>query len=363
MDTLSHTGFPMSMLDESLVAPRNTIPGTSGEIVPETSAVFLVQATFINGGLLLTFLGQHNCMDGFGQGYILSLLSRACHQQLFSNEELQSGNLSRRDIIPLLKEASEAPQELNFEPVQSPATSTATSEPTAAPAAPPQCVWAHFSFSADALNNLKSLATATLPSGASYISTDDALSAFVWQTVTRARSHRLAPEQKCQFARAVNVRKHLNIPSGFPGQVQNMTYNTSTTKELSHEPLGIHASQLRERLDPKTSTLAHDTRALATEINNTENKSTINFIGSFDLSKDIMLSSWAGLDCYDLDFNLGLGKPQAVRRPQFVPFESLAYLMPRKRDGEIGLAICLRDEDLQQIKVDKEFTKYAVYIG
>ena len=56
---------------------------------------------------------------------------------------------------------------------------------------------------------------------------------------------------------------------------------------------------------------------------------------------DIMLSSWAKLDCYELDFNLGLGKPDSVRRPQFAPVESLIYLMPKTLDGEIVVGICL----------------------
>ncbi len=77
----------------------------------------------------------------------------------------------------------------------------------------------------------------------------------------------------------------------------------------------------------------------------------------------MMLSSWAKYDCYDLDFNLGLGKPDAVRRPAFVPIESLFYLMPKRPDGEIAVALCLREEDLERLKSDKEFMKYANYVG
>jgi hypothetical protein len=41
------------MLDENIIAPRNTLPGPDED---PTSPVFLIQANFIRGGLLLTFV-------------------------------------------------------------------------------------------------------------------------------------------------------------------------------------------------------------------------------------------------------------------------------------------------------------------
>ena len=149
----------------------------------------------------------------------------------------------------------------------------------------------------------------------------------------------------------------------YTGLVQNMTYHTYTLQELIEEPLGGVASQLRSALDPKTSSLGYNTRALATVLHRTSDKNIVDFTATLDLSADIMLSSWAKLDCYELDFNLGLGKPEAVRRPQFEPVESLVYLMPRTLDGEIAVAICLRDEDMERLRADEEFAKYGRHIG
>ena len=39
------------------------------------------------------------------------------------------------------------------------------------------------------------------------------------------------------------------------------------------------------------------------------------------------------------------------------------YLMPKAPDGEIVAAICLRDEDMERLRVDEGFTKYARFIG
>jgi trichothecene 3-O-acetyltransferase len=145
--------------------------------------------------------------------------------------------------------------------------------------------------------------------------------------------------------------------------MQIMTYHTYPLQKLIEEPLSGVASQLRSALDPKTSILGYHTRALATFFNRTPDISIISVTATLDLSADIMSSSWARLDCYELDFHLGLGKPESVRRPRFDPVESLIYLMPRTPDGEIAVAICLRDEGMDRLRADEEFTKYASYIG
>lgn len=68
MDALRRAKFPFSMLDETVIAPRKTLPGSSDESASDSTPVFLLQANFIVGGLLLTFVGQHNSMDMVGQG-------------------------------------------------------------------------------------------------------------------------------------------------------------------------------------------------------------------------------------------------------------------------------------------------------
>jgi trichothecene 3-O-acetyltransferase len=142
--------------------------------------------------------------------------------------------------------------------------------------------------------------------------------------------------------------------------IQNMTYTTYQLQKLITVPLGEIASALRVALDPKTTILPFHTRALATYMHGQADKSTVSPTSSLDLSVDIMLSSWAKIDAYDLDFNLGLGLPNAVRRPRFVPVQSLVYFMPRARDGEIAVAMCLQEEDMERLKADEEFAKYAL---
>lgn len=365
IDALRRANFPINMLDENIVAPRKTRPESSDGSASDSTPVFLLQASFITGGLLLTFVGQHQTMDMTGQGQIIHLFSKACRNEQFTCEELSSGNLARRNLIPLLDDSYKQGSELVHQIVK-PTRSHSVSNGTdghPAPASPPKSTWTYFTFRPTSLAALKSLATKTITSSSGYISTDDALSAFIWQSVIRARLPRLDPTAESTFGRAVNVRHYLDISPTHPGLVLNMTYHTYTLQTLVEEPLGVVASQLRSALGPKTSNLGYNTRALATFLDRTPDKYIISFSATIDRSKDIMISSWANLNCYELDFNLGLGKPEAVRRPRFDPVESLIYLMPRTLDGEIAVAICLRDEDMERLKGDEEFAKYGKYIG
>ncbi|KAF2230612.1 hypothetical protein EV356DRAFT_327369 [Viridothelium virens] len=348
MAAFRQANFPFRMLDETIIAPCKTLPepSTKSDPIP----VLLIQANFITGGLLLTFVGQHQAMDMTGQANIMRHLSKACRKETFTGEEISCGNLSRHNVIPLLdypdRQIPEIPHQI--------APSTLSSS-RASPS--PKCVWTYFTFDAASLSALKSLATSICPSG--YISTDDALSAFIWQSIIQARISRLDPEAKSTFARAVDPRRFLGISQLYCGLVSNMTYHTYTLRKLIDESLGVVASQLRSAIDPKTSDLEYRTRAFATALDRSPDKTKISITRGLDLSADIMLSSWSNLDSHELDFNLGLGKPEAVRRPQFDPVESLIYFMPKTLDGEIAVAICLRDEDMERLIADARFTRYG----
>ncbi|KPM36549.1 Trichothecene 3-O-acetyltransferase [Neonectria ditissima] len=357
-DGLKRADFPMRMLDEAVVAPRNTLPVGPGYNPSDPEPVLLLQANYVDGGLVLTVNGQHGCMDMTGQGEVIRLLSKACSGDAFTEEELTVGNFPRKGVIPLLDESYTPGSELDAQIVQPPPVSDSKPSP---PPPPPQATWEYFSFSGASLSALKSEASKSANISTGFISTDDALSALIWQCVTRARLPRLNPADETKFARAVDARGFVGAPKAYPGLLQNMMYNKSTLQQLVDEPLGIVALKLRAELEP--TSLRHRTRGLATLMDRSPDKSMFNISASINPSADVMLSSWAKINCYELDFNFGLGKPESVRRPRFNPFECLMYLMPKKLDGEISLGISLREEDMERLKADEEFSKYGKYIG
>ncbi|KAF7557322.1 hypothetical protein G7Z17_g768 [Cylindrodendrum hubeiense] len=360
MEGLRTAGFPMSMLDENVIAPRRTFPG--GPDYDPMEPVLILQANLIDGGLIITVNGQHSAMDMVGQGEVIRLLSKACKDESFTEEELAIGNFPRNIVIPLLDSTFKLSNELENQIAQLPPPQAPSSnEKAGPPPAPPNASWAYFSFSPKSLSALKSSAEGSADGSASFISTDDALSALIWQSVTRARLPRLDPADETMLSRAVDTRSHVGAPKAYPGILQNIAYSRSTLQQLLDEPLGVVASKLRLMLDP--SNLRHRTRALATYLNSVQDKSVFNIAATVNPATDILLSSWSKFDCCNLDFNLGLGKPESVRRPRFNPFECLMYLMPKALDGEISLGISLRDEDMERLRLDTEFTKYGRYIG
>ncbi|KAK1569851.1 trichothecene 3-O-acetyltransferase [Colletotrichum navitas] len=348
MDAMKKANFPLYMLDESIVAARPTLP-IDPALDGKPQPLLIVQATFIQGGLVLTFLGNHQAMDGVGQGQIIGLLSKACRNESFTDDEVAAGNLPRHNVVPLLDNYQRGPEvdRMIVEPPK---------EPSSAPA---KCRWTLFDFPVSSLSALKSKAMEMIKSG--YITTDDALTAFIWQSVTRARASRLYPDEEIKLARAVDVRGYLGVPQTFPGILQTMTCNLSSLKDLVNGPLGGVASDLRLEVNPEA--LSYSIRAFATVLARSPDKRGFSLAGKLRLDKDFMLSSWAKLDLYEQDFGLGLGKPESVRRPRFTPVESLAYLLPKSREGSIALAICLRDEDMNKLEEDEEWMKYAKYIG
>ncbi|KAK6598702.1 hypothetical protein QC760_008745 [Botrytis cinerea] len=363
MDTLRRSNFPFGMLDENIFAPCKGHPGDQSASDP--APVFILQANLINGGIILTFVSQHQTMDMVGQGQIMYLLSKACHNKPFTEEEVLSGNLPRHNLIPLLDCSSKQGPVATCQAVKSiPSQPICNANDIQFPHPPPspECTWGYFTFPTTSLAALKSLAKEAI-TGPDHISTDDALSAFIWQSVIRARLPRLGPTIKSTFGRSVDVRSRMNIPVTYPGLMSNTTYTTYTAQELVAEPLGVVASRLRSDLNPATSSLIYDTRALATFLNSNPDKNLVSNTAPLELSTDIIFSSWAKIGIYDLDFNLGLGKPEAVRRPRFNTVQSLMFLMPKTLDGEIAAAICLRDDDLNRLQEDNEFRKYGVYIG
>ncbi|KAF5639664.1 trichothecene 3-o-acetyltransferase [Fusarium sp. NRRL 52700] len=353
MEGLRMAEFPMSMFDENKIAPKKTLHFGPDYSPDDPSPVLIFQLNFIEGGLIFTVNGQHGCMDMTGQDELIRLLSKACRDEAFSEQEISALNLDRKSIVPLLDNYELGP-ELDHQIIKPPPT-------TDAPPTPPKASWAFFSFSPQALCELKDKATKTLDAGTKFISTDDALSAFIWQSVSRARLPRLDDSTSTEFCRAVDVRTQLDVPKNYPGILQNMAYSVSNLSQTANEPLGVTASRLRSKLS--RDDLRRRTQALVTFSQDPTNRANLSMTADANPSTDIMLSSWAKLKCWEYDFGLGLGKPESVRRPLFEPFESLMYLMPKRLDGEITAAISLRDEDMKRLKSDEEWKKYGKFIG
>ncbi|KAL1856618.1 hypothetical protein Plec18170_003587 [Paecilomyces lecythidis] len=358
---LERAKFPFSMLDEPSIAPKKTVMVSNEE---SPTPVFLIQANLISRGLLLTFSAQHGSMDMRGQAQVMHLLAKACRDEPFTNLELHSGNMDRKNIIPLLNGSDLGPDRWIPMNTVSEGDKTKTFSMKSQQQPENDCTWAYFLFQDASLNTLKSIALTTTPLGG-FVSTDDALSAFVWQSITRARLPRIAKTNTIQYnstlSRNVDVRRHFGIPDSYPGLVTTATIHTAAIDVLLQESLGTLAADLRSALNP--TSLKHKTCRLATIISENKNSDMASFVPKGVPELDVRISSWAKENCSSLDF--GFGKPVAVRRPRFREGarEGLVYFLPKSLDGEIAVGICLRNEDMEQLKTDQQFSKFGTFIG
>ncbi|KAF1919354.1 transferase family-domain-containing protein [Ampelomyces quisqualis] len=373
---LEEAQYPMSMLHEDVWGPCPTIaslafdptkPSGSGN---EPAPVMLVQLSFIKDGLVLCINMQHNVCDMMGQAAVMGWLSRACRNEKFTADELEFGNADRRATVPLNGIAAQDVRddlEDQLLPINNKLQGGGATTDTPAPApVPPRCSWAYYKFISSSQQRLKDLATTELPEDfTKFISTDDALSAFIFKSVLRARRHRLSDETRVvSLARAVDARRYLNVPADYPGILQNMAYTRHSLADLSNLSLGHIAAGMRRQVDPETSNVARRTRSLITFLSQApENSLKVSFTARQNYDADIALSSWSKVPAYDWDFGLGLGSAVAVRRPGFLPVESLMYIMPKDRDGSTVVAMCLREEDVERLHQDEEWTCFVEYVG
>ncbi|KAJ1322842.1 trichothecene 3-O-acetyltransferase [Microdochium nivale] len=358
MEQLVQANFPISLLHEDSIAPRKTFANFTST---QSGPVFLVQANLINGGLLLTFLAQHNTMDMTGQANIIRLLDKVCRNEELTTAELESGNLSRHRIVPLLGDTYEPGPEIQRwigDSQLEPQSDIAVPDPS-------KSVSAYFEFSRSALAKLKALASEAI-SPPAFVSTDDALSAYLWQSICRARTPRFCARKHLVHSthiRAVDARPYLGISPLYPGPIQSNAYTTSRLNALAEQPLGNIALQLRQAVDPHASNLKFETQAFATLLHRTPDKTRVSPGKDSDLSVDLILSSWVKMGGYDVDFGICQGKPVSIRRPGFDAAEGLVFLMPRTPDGDIAVAVSLRSDDMARLREDSSFGIYATHLG
>lgn len=354
MDHLGKAGIPCSMIKEEFFAPVhvNTTPGFELE---DRSPILQLQLSIIIGGVVFSLMANHQALDGIAQDQIACLLDKACNNIPYTAEEVRTGNLRRETIVKPFDSAWQpGVGEANLQIPETTITKADMSKPYV------EHRWTHICFSPTALKALKSDVSRSLGSG--FVSTDDALTALIWQSVSRARSVRLPASASTTISRAVNPRKYLDIPATYPGYVNSNACSSGSIDCITRCSLASIALELRTKVDPLTSGLRDSTRGVATMLYRAKDRNTVPVHGSVDSNSDIMLSSWANMRGYDFDFGLGLGKPTHFRRMDHQRIPSLAFLLPRRPDGEIILSICLRIDDIALLRLDSTFTTYGRFI-
>ncbi|TKX25757.1 trichothecene 3-O-acetyltransferase-like protein [Elsinoe australis] len=345
---LHNAGFPFSMLDADVLAPPIASTWDQDHGPDQIAPVLILQANFITGGLILTFNGNHTMMDMTGLGLVISLFSKACRNEPFSEEDLRLGNQPKRSVVPLLGDDYRPGTELDTVFID-------PSNTFAAPSTPLR--WAYWNFSADSLARLKD--QASKQTTVSYITTDDAIGALCWQRVAKARQERLGDGVKSYFARPCSMRKYLGL-QGYIGHMVDTLFVDEV--DVWSRPLCEVAASLRKMLQ-QDEEIVHHVRAVATMLSRLDDRSVMINGVHLDPNRDIVLSSYANIKCCQQSYGPILGQAHAARRPKMPPWPSLCYLMPRAKDGSMALAMCMSEDDLTILREDEVLNSFAEYIG
>ncbi|KAK0388794.1 hypothetical protein NLU13_5037 [Sarocladium strictum] len=345
---------PFAMLDGDVLCPVKGM-GYAYEDGTELP-VFIAQANFVQGGILLCVASMHNALDMNGQGTVLKMFAAAGRGEEYDPKLVAAGNRDADTIVPLLKPGEPS---ANHDCMRRPSTLQAAPQP---PSPPRPIDWHYWRFPAKQVAQLKSDAS----SGRTWVSTNDAITAFLVQRLTavRVREGRVAKDESVELHRAVDSRSVLNPPveEGYLGHLVALAATKwKTAEELAGSSLADVAVDSRDSLK---SVDDHYVRSLVTLINSTEDKTTIFYGATVKPGRDFICSSWAQLHWLNTcDFGKGLGAPDFVRRARLSPVPDLTYIMPKNRNGDMFLATSLFHEDFVGLANDEEWRKVASLTG
>ncbi|KAF5202875.1 hypothetical protein FRX31_007537 [Thalictrum thalictroides] len=203
-----------------------------------------------------------------------------------------------------------------------------------------------FHFSSQSIAQIKEKANADVSTNK--ISSFQALAAFVWRSVTRARC--FAANQKTTCWITVDNRLRLDPPlsKDYFGNCISAIYSTTTAGEILSNSLGWSALILNKEIAAYTSEKACATIEALTKVPYIYQYGVLNDSGS------VSFGSSPRFDVYGNDF--GWGAPIAVRSGYGNKYDGMMEMFPgREGGGSVDLEVCLIPESMAALEMDGEF--------
>ena len=351
---------PISLLDGSILCPFPGFPLSYSEAEIGPAPVIAVQANFVKGGLLLNFSNQHNMMDATGLFTFIMLLASAMRGESIPQSILKQANRAPGTVVPLLDEGETIKDHSHL---VRPSNSAAIPQASPSAMAQPRYQWAYFRFLKPSIAKVKALAT--MPEGTNgqtvpFISSNDALCAFYWKRLAAVRiNNGHNPPAISKFSRAIDARTAMNVPMGYMGQLVYQSATHLSLEELTSTSLPVITAHLRSDLNEANTPFA--IRSYATFLGSVSEKATLAYAGVFNPATDIGSSSMSTAQV-SLSFGI-LGEPELCRRPRLAPVPGCLYFYPPEAKGDLPVLVCLKEEELMELRADKEWSECTEYIG
>ena len=364
--------FPSDGIAFDAIAPK--LFGKAADSTP----VMLVQANFLNGGLLLFFAFHHCVFDEVGLFNVMRVWSSYCRGE--AGSDLVTPQWF--DQSPLLQGAGIGKLENHPEYTLAPegATARAAEDPSAYIPGSENVHSATLFFSDEALGRLKAAATTAIPGdgdeGNAWISTNDALIALLWCCITSARvaeSTQATAEIFPLFAMAVNGRNLLHPPMS-PDYCGNAVFIAKTLAKaddlLAQQPerLAKAASLIRKAVNLVDDAYARDVIQMVKRVDDLgrlapRRRPAIEY--------SLGCSTWAKQPYYSLDWGSTVGGICERVRWRRLRTDGLFIIFPRMpsaeslhgrsdaRLGGIEVQLGLRSDHHDRLMKDPIFTEFA----
>ncbi|KAI9661824.1 MAG: hypothetical protein M1821_009063 [Bathelium mastoideum] len=353
MAQILRAGVPISMLDAKVLTPFPSLPLSHGLEPPLPVLVF--QVNVLRGGIIVNMSTHHIAIDGTGIVQITRLLATVLQGRGISATDLEQANRDRRYVVPLIPHG---------EPVKDHSYLRAPpGHVVAPPSSPPK--WCYFKLPISAMGMLKTSAS----SSQQHISENDALCAFCWQRITAARLARgFSPDTMTKLTRAIDARAVLGIPLTYIGHLTYFAATQLPMSQVASLPLSTIAQTLRRELNTANTTWA--IRSYATFLAREPDKSRLMYGGSRNLNTDLGTTAFSASqsagqeDGSTIPDNFGpvLGCLKYTRRPNTSPLTGSVAIHPVE-GGAIPIVLCIPEADLERLKKDPEWRRYARYVG
>ncbi|RDW60747.1 hypothetical protein BP6252_12130 [Coleophoma cylindrospora] len=354
---LVNSRAPASMLDSSIICPEYG----SASICREDAIkpVVILQANLIKGGLLLTVCTHHCVMDANGNEQFILQFASLCRGEKLSEENIRLGNADQSTIVPPLKPGQDLhPLEMYRCP-----SSLGTPHGVWTPP-PPPVLWKTFRFTQSKIAELKHQASTLCSpdSDIKYVSSNDAVSTFIWTRIVTIRSRWLPEYSNTSLYRAVNGRQKLDpeVPAGYMGHFIFMLPTKLPVQTVVHDKLSSTTIKVRRSLMAVSDS---HIRSFFNLLQNEKDKTTINYGAKVNGEADLLMSSYVAQKLYKTKFGDVLGEPDFIRRPKLPGGKNIYYMMPATREGDIDLIAGLTKEEFDGLQLDSEWNKYVEYIG
>ncbi|KAL9601177.1 MAG: hypothetical protein Q9219_002677 [cf. Caloplaca sp. 3 TL-2023] len=406
-EELRKGGFVPSAYKDELVLPENTFP-------PLPADILIAQANFVEGGCILATNFHHCCLDGIGVMVALKVWAESCRylqgdmsatcdwldpesfnhslpEILYEQEgyarpvhEVDPGVWGFLPFLPPEKEPSQnhvngiSEKEKTHLPVE-------RAHLPPAPLFPHRFVWppppvkdglrqTMFLIPPEKVQKLKEEVMADPEAKGVITSISDIMQAFFWRSAIKARyrvatelrGERFGPDEISVLELPIDSRPYFSslLPSTYMGSMlilnrPNMPVETLCSPKTS---IGRVAYVLREAAARITPSLVHDALTLLKSLPDYRRFTTacMGLPGMHAMISNLILFQTSDISFGDAFFADG-GSPAALRPQLERGNKRFRFLViyPMRDDGGVELVLGTFPEELEMLKTDEEFMKYA----